>query len=117
MAELKKQYKEFKKAFNGKNRAQFSNEDDIRFKELILFFSCHQVLQYIDVNGGGICILNLPWDEVDKLFYSTLKEKKKLNKREWQIAIVSSILGAVAGAIITALIEVIPLIISFFSNQ
>ena len=72
-----------------------------KYEEWLILLVEHGVLHEIRACGVNIYSLEIPFDDFEDWIKDQDKKAKRLKKREWVIAIVSAIVGALIGLIPT----------------
>ena len=105
---LKKEFKEIKAMFGDKKQIALSIDDSIRLKETLHTLRDRSFIRESFADNKCFCTLNSPIADIEKWVKEQDKSQKWLSLREWLIAIVSAIIGAVIG--------LIPTIVSLFTK-
>lgn len=103
-------YKELKSAFteSGSEIIGIPDEEFVRLKDVISLLMALGYIQSVDIDGMNALRKIGNFDDFEAWHKDREQEERKLSVREWKIAIVSAIVGAIIGQI--------PTIISFFSR-
>lgn len=107
----KAQYKEIKKKFeeDGKNMMILSIEDYVRLHDTLVILETLGYIQDMDVSNGYLFRKIGNFNDFEAWQKDRAREEKRLSRREWRIAIVSAIIGAVGGFFPTIISWVIDL--------
>lgn len=106
MANIKRRYKEFKTICGDNHNIQLTDENVLRYQDVLHQLEERQYIQNMRIDNGNFYIRTVEWSIIDEWFNAKNKEDKRSSRREWMIAIISAIIGAVLGQI--------PFIISLF---
>lgn len=92
--------------FKNTRGLNFTNEEYIIYEDMLNLLCEKKVLFYIQVDGGHLFTLMGDYNGFEafrKWAKEQDKKAKKITRREWKIAIISAIIGAVVGLIPTFL--------------
>lgn len=98
-AREKKQWEEIK-ALVSKDSLRLSLDDHARMKPVLDLLEAQEYIKGLDVAGGYVYIATGNFDDFDDWLMDEEKKAKLLNFREWAIAIVSALIGAVIGRLV-----------------
>ena len=95
------QYAEIKEIFKDQTLVDISDEDDIRMRSVLQLLEEQGYIQDMKINGGNVYRKMGNFSDFETWHKDQKREERKLNRREWRIAIVSAIIGAAIGLIPT----------------
>ena len=103
-------YKELKSAFMESNSGIIGlpDEEDVRLNDVILLLTTLGYIQSMDISGTNLLRKIGNFDDFEAWHKDRVREERKLSVREWKIAIMSAVIGAIIGQI--------PNIFSFLSG-
>ena len=112
-----KQYEEIKQKFNetNKNSISITDEDDVRLKEVLTLLIQLGYIFDIELDNANIYMKKGDFKDFEKWHKDKVKEERKLSSREWKIAIISAITGAVIGLLPSIFQDFIPWIKTIIS--
>lgn len=93
----KKQYKEIVGMFEKSNIINIEDADYIRLSEILSIFSALGYIRKFNIDGGNAFEKVGNFKDFDAWHKDRMREEKKLSFREWRIAIVSAVIGAIIG--------------------
>lgn len=99
MKELKKQFKEVKLLFGGQKHISIEPSVSVKYQDIFNLMLERKCLMKQKYDNKIHYQIIHPLEDFEKWFNSEIKKENKLNHREWRIAIVSAIIGAVVGLI------------------
>lgn len=102
------QYKEIVNLFDAKTNITLDTKDAIRMKETLAILEMLGYIRKIEIPGGVIFIKLGNFSDFDAWHKDRVREEKSLSHREWRIAIVSVVVGAVIGLMPFVIDTVIP---------
>lgn len=99
------QYKEIKKRFeeDGKNMLILSTEDYVRLHDTLLILETLGYIQDMGVDNAYLFRKTGNFDDFEEWQKDRKREERRLSRREWRIAIVSALIGALGGLLPTIL--------------
>lgn len=97
----KKQYAEIKEKFSESDIINLNDTDAIRLREVLLLLESLGYIQDMEIDNGNIFRRMGNFSDFEAWHKDQEKEERQLSTREWKIAIVSAIIGAVIGLIPT----------------
>lgn len=92
-------YKDLKQIFLNNKDIAFDLAEFHRYEDWLMLLKDKGVIWTIRADGAFLCGLNTNFDDFELWIKDIDKKAKKLNNREWKIAIVSAIIGALIGLI------------------
>lgn len=108
MADLKQQLKEVKKLLGNERDLKLSNEDALRYRDLLLLLEGRGYIHNFNVDGMNWYRVMADLSGFEDWFDEEIKESRRATRREWIIGIVCAVIGASIG--------LIPYIVSLFAN-
>lgn len=108
MADIMKQYKAVKSLLGKKGDLRLSNEDALRYQDVLQLLQMRGYILDLEVNGANLYRQMADWDGFEDWLKGEIKESKRMGRREWRIAIISAVIGAAVG--------LIPYIVSLFAS-
>lgn len=106
-----KQYLEIREAFQNKKIVGISNEDQARLNDVLTVLQITKYIRKVDLNGTNAYEKIGDFKDFEKWHKDKVREERTLSRREWKIAIISAIIGAV-GSNIPTIISVIKQLLS-----
>lgn len=107
MKSLLNQFKDIQDMFGDKSCVQLDDDMYLKYQDILGQMEYRKYIIPINVDGAYLYRKNAEFDEFEKWLKEEIKNNKKMNRRDWIIAIVSGSIGAAVG--------LIPWIISLFS--
>ena len=95
----KKQYQEIVNRFGTEKFINFEDEEYVRLGETLHILEALGYLRHIEINGGNAFVRIGRFEDFDEWHKDKEEEERQLSCREWRIAIVSAVIGAVIGLI------------------
>ena len=108
MADLKKQLKEVKKLLGGKQDLKLSDEDALRYQDILYLLEDRGYIHDFNVDGMNWYRVMADLSGFEDWLKEEIKEEKCATRRELIIGIVCAVIGATIG--------LIPYIVSLFTN-
>lgn len=100
MADLKKQYKEFKKVVVVEDEGfLLSDEDALRYQDVLCLMEGRGYIRNLHIDNVNYYVQMAKWDGFEEWLREEIAESKRISRREWTIGIVCAVLGAVIGII------------------
>lgn len=99
MADLKKQLKAIKKLLGDGRDLQLSDEDALRYQDILYLLEERGYLLDFQVDGANLYHKLEEFDGFEDWLNEEIKDAKRVTRREWAIGIVCAIIGAVIGLI------------------
>ena len=99
MADLKKQLKVIKKLLGDGRNLQLSDEDALRYQDILYLLEERGYLLDFQVDGANLYRKLEEFDGFEDWLNEEIKDAKRVTRREWAIGIVCAIIGAVIGLI------------------
>lgn len=100
MADLKKQYKEFKKVVVVEDEGfLLSDEDALRYQDVLCLMEGRGYIRNLHIDNVNYYVQMAKWDGFEEWLREEIAESKRVSRREWTIGIVCAVLGAVIGII------------------
>lgn len=96
-----KQYQEIKAAFEKQQIIGISDSDNVRLKEVLLLLEMLGYIKSIEIDNTNAYRLIGNFKDFKAWHKDMVREARKITKREWRIAIISAIVGAIIGLIPT----------------
>ena len=94
-----KQYKEIVSLFGTGQGITLSDKDAIRMGETLALLELLGYVRRIEASGGVIVAKLGDFSDFDAWHKDKVREERQLSRREWRIAIISAVIGAVIGLI------------------
>ncbi len=107
MANLKEQLKEVKKLLGDGRNLQLSDNDTLRYQDILCLLEERGYLLDLQVDGVNWYRKLADFDGFEEWLKEEIKEANRMTRREWVIGIVCAIIGAAIG--------LIPYIVSLFT--
>lgn len=104
----KKYYNEIKAGFSKNTSVMFSNEEYLRYRDILELLVAREVICDMKVWSGKLYDKIGSFDIFEEWLNDYEKEERKLSRREWKIAIIGGGIGS--------LISFLPDIISIIKN-
>lgn len=108
MADIKKQYKKVKALLGDGRDLQLSDEDALRYQDVLFLLEERGYLLNIKADGVNWYRQTADFNGFEEWLREEVKESRQLSRREWMIGIVCAVVGAVIG--------LIPYIITLFGK-
>lgn len=105
-----KQYEEIKRLFNEEKVISISDNDYVRFKEVLLLLSKLEYIVPLRLDDRNAFLRKGDFADFEKWHKEMKKEEHKLSIREWLIGIVGALIGLIPFIITT----VVPWLVSLF---
>lgn len=94
-------YEELKNKFREEKTQDFDSISFHKYEEWLFLLVKKGVLWHIKVDGAYLYSVEGSFDDFEQWIKDLDKKERKMNNREWKIAIVSAIMGAIIGLIPT----------------
>lgn len=108
MANLKQQLKAVKKLLGNERDLKLSNEDALRYQDVLLLLEDRGYIHNFNVDGMNWYRVMADLSGFEDWSDEEIKESRRVTRREWIIGIVCAVTGASIG--------LIPYIVSLFAN-
>lgn len=92
-------YRELKRRFLENNNQEFDLKTYHKYEEWLTLLKEKGVIWTIHADGAFLCGLQESFDDFDDWIRDIDKKSKRMNRREWMIAVISASIGAVIGLI------------------
>ena len=92
-------YRELKQRFLENKNQEFDLRTYHKYEEWLELLKAKGVLWSIRADGAVLCGLDESFDDFEEWIHDIDKKSKRMNRREWIIAIISATIGAVIGLI------------------
>lgn len=92
-------YKELKQKLKDNNSLEFDLATYHKYEDWLILLKDKGVIWEVFADGAYLCGTASEFDEFEAWIKDLDKKSKKLNRRDWTIAIVSAIIGALIGLI------------------
>lgn len=99
MADIMIQYKKVKAILGDGEELQLSDEDALRYQDVIFLLEERGYLHNIRADGVNWYVKLADFDGFEEWLREEIKESKRMSRREWTIGIVCAVIGAVIGLI------------------
>lgn len=99
MADIKKQYKKVKALLGDGRNLQLSDEDALRYQDVLFLLEERGYLLNIKADGMNWYRQMADFNGFEEWLKEETKESRQLSRREWMIGIVCAVVGAVIGLI------------------
>lgn len=96
-----KQYVEIKNAFENQRIIGISDVDYVRLKDVLVLLEMLEYIRPIEIDNTNAYRLIGNFKDFEAWHKDMIREARKITKREWRIAIISAIVGAIIGLIPT----------------
>ena len=106
LTDIKKQYEKLKTLLD-EDDLELSDEDALRCQDALQLMELRGYVRDLEVDGANLYLKMAEWDGFEDWLNEMIKEAKRLNRREWAIALVGAVVGAVISAIATYIVTVI----------
>ena len=92
-------YKELKGRFLENKNQEFDLKTYHKYEEWLKLLKEKGIIWTIRADGACLCGLKESFDDFEDWIYDIDRKSKRMNRREWMIAIISATIGAVIGLI------------------
>ena len=95
-----KQYHEIKERFATEKRIGISDDEWVRLRDVLILLELKGYIRELEVANTNAFERIGNFEDFEAWHKDRVREERKLSRREWKIAIVSAIIGAVIGLIL-----------------
>lgn len=97
----RQQYSEIKEAFEAGKRIGFPDEEQVRLGDVLTLLETTGYIRKLDIDNTNAYERIGNFKDFEAWHKDRIREERKLSRREWKIAIVSAVIGAVIGLVPT----------------